>query len=74
MDGIPPLTMYQVVTVDDSDLPDSHDWALVELPDRTLLIINANADPGQIGPDAWAAYRLVAEGRHCSRRVLRAVG
>jgi len=67
--------MYQVVTVDDHDLPDCHDWALVELPDRILFITSEAAnDPAAASAEAWAAYRMIVEGRHCSKRVLHAVG
>lgn len=53
--------MYRIVTVSERDLPEEHDWAMVECDDGTVLfIVKDNVEQLSLAlAEGWAAYRLL---------------
>lgn len=62
------MSVYQVVTVEDDDLPEGHDWALVEMTDPAVVFIVKRSAGSRFAAwaEAWAAYRMITEGRSLS--------
>lgn len=48
---------YEVRVIGDSDLPERHDWALIETPRRTILLVKESALSSASLAEIWAAGR-----------------
>jgi hypothetical protein len=49
--------MHTIHFVDDSELPDGHDFLFIGIPDGALIFYRAGALTPQNLEDSWAAYR-----------------
>lgn len=54
--------MHAIHFVDDCELPEGHDFMLVEIPDGGLIFYRESAITPTSLEDSWAAYRAVGEG------------
>ena len=48
---------YEVRVIGDQDLPDQQDWALMETPRRTILLIKEGALTPDLLAEVWGATR-----------------
>lgn len=48
---------YQVVYVDDGDLPTSHDWAIVRTPSETFLFLRRDAVSEGLLSRIWRSWQ-----------------
>ena len=56
--------MHHIKYVLDDDLPDGHDWAVVEDGSRVILFIKRSvARSPRVLADVWAGYRLLVRQR-----------
>jgi predicted DNA-binding transcriptional regulator len=47
----------------DKEMPDGHDWLLVEAEDRVICIVRRSMVSPKVLEEAWAGYRLLAAGK-----------
>jgi hypothetical protein len=54
---------YVVIEVDEGDLPEGHDWILIDEPHRVTFAYARGRLSPQALADGWAAYRRVMRQR-----------
>lgn len=66
--------MYVIQVIEENELPDGHEWAIVDEGDHITAFLTPQAvgDPGMLA-EAWAGFRMLAIPRQEEWRRLRAV-
>lgn len=55
--------LYDIRVVEDTALPEGHDWTLLEYDGRITFVVKRSAQGLQAMAEGWAAYRRAERGR-----------